>query len=147
MQADDESRSGGIAPCQDEEEAVFDKVAEAFGGTFNDYVDANGDQAYRWEFHIAPQNEQTMIDTMSNLGFQQFTNWNPIHHRMTHFFGYGSYHWEGNVRGNWYHFEFRLSDGKYMLPGLDDEGKPHYEPGRPSSGTHGIARGRRDTCQ
>ena len=46
------SEAGMDAPCDEEMEFVFDEVASAFGGTFNDFTDSSGTLRCDWQFHL-----------------------------------------------------------------------------------------------
>ncbi len=77
---------------------------------------------------------------MLGLGFAEFVNLNFRSHRPTLPFDLGGFHWKGNVRGNWYHIEFRptkwLSEEVYAVDA-------HYDADRPSFVFHRTAKGKR----
>ena len=76
---------------------------------------------------------------MNELGFAEFVNLNFKSHRPTLPLGLGGFHWKGNVRGNWYHIEFRPTKWR------SDEVYPvdaHYDADRPSFVFHRTAKGK-----
>lgn len=129
------------APCDEEMEAVFDEVAAWFGGTFNDFIDEGGTTRYEWQFHLpAGLTIDKMREVMSSLGFAEFVNPNFRSHRPTLPFDLGGFHWKGNIRGNWYHLEFR------PIRWRSNEVRPvdaHYDADRPSFIFHRTAKGKR----
>ena len=135
------SQAGMDAPCDEEMEAVFDEVATNFNGTFNDFNDADGITQYDWQFHLPPGvTIDKMRAVMTSLGFAEFLNLNFRSHHPTLPFGLGGFHWKGNVRGNWYHIEFRRT------PRRRSEVRPvdaHYDADRPSFVFHRTAKGKR----
>ena len=132
------SSAGLDAPCDEEREAVFDEVAQNFDGTFNDFEDAAGTTRYDWQFHL-PHNItiERMREVMMGLGFAEFVNLNYRSHRPTLPFDLGGFHWKGNIRGNWYHIEFRpiawRSNEVYAVDA-------HYDADRPSFVFHRTAK-------
>jgi len=144
------SMSGIHAPCADEEEAVMDAIASSFGGTFNEYHKSDGTMGYDWEFHFSgPITVARMREVMGGQGFQEFTNMNVWDHGPTYGVGYGSYHWQGNVNGNWYHIEFKqvgvlpYSNNVEIRRGGNGA---HYEPDRPDSPDHRKSKAPRNPC-
>lgn len=119
------SQSEFTEPCADEEILIFNKVAKGFGGRFD-----NTQWAYVLPSDIGIDN---MRSTMSSMGFEEFTNENIIEHRPTYEVGWGGYHWQGNVLGNWYHFIFVPTGFWSDQVKLTDS---HYEAHRPNSGEH-----------
>jgi hypothetical protein len=127
----------------------MDAIASSFGGTFNEYYKSDGTMGYDWEFHFSgPITVARMREVMGGQGFQEYTNYNPKDHSPTYGFGYGSYHWMGNVNGNWYHIEFKQVG---ILPGRDNVeirrggNGAHYEPDRPDT-WHRKSEGPRNPC-
>ena len=135
------SQAGMDAPCDEEMEAVFDEIAVMFGGTFNDFQDASGTVCYDWQFHL-PEGltVEKMRSVMSSLGFVEFLNLNFRSHRPTLPFDLGGFHWKGNIRGNWYHIEFRPTNWRRDEVRAVDA---HYDADRPSFVFHRTARGKR----
>lgn len=129
------------APSDDEMEAIFDEVATAFGGTFNNFTDASGETRYDWQFHLpAGITIQRMREAMTSLGFVEFWNLNLRSHRPTLPFDLGGFHWKGNIRGNWYHIEFRRTGwGLNEVRAVD----AHYDADRPTYIFHRTATGKR----
>jgi hypothetical protein len=138
VNASDFSASGIDRPCDQQIEAVFDAIASKFGGTFNNFSNS-GQTAYDWQFHLKSISIGQMRQVMRDLGFREFRNWNPKDHKPTYFFGWGAYHWEGNVLGNWYHLVFYPTG--WMSNEVDLKDDAHYEVGKPSKFGHGSARG------
>ena len=134
------SDSGLDAPCDEEMEGVFDEVAASFNGTFNDFDDG-GVTRYDWQFHLPPKvTIKEMRAVMTSLGFAEFLNLNLRSHRPTLPFDLGGFHWKGNVRGNWYHIEFRtLRMRSNEVHAVD----AHYDADRPSFIFHRTAKGKR----
>ena len=129
------------APCAKEMEVVFGRVAAEFGGTFNDFKDDSGVSQYDWQFHLARDiSIEKMRSVMGGLGFAEFVNLNLRSHYPTLPFDLGSFHWKGNVRGNWYHIEFRPTRwrGNEVYP-VD----AHYDADRPSFVFHRTAKRKR----
>ena len=135
------SAAGLDAPCDEEMEAVFKEVATELGGTFNDFKDDSGVTQYDWQFHLARNiTVEKMRMVMTGLGFAEFVNLNLRSHHPTLPFDLGSFHWKGNVRGNWYHIEFKPTGwrSKAVYP-VD----AHYDADRPSFVFHRTAKGKR----
>lgn len=129
------------APCDEEMEAIFDEVATAFGGTFNNYTDEAGETRYEWQFHLpAGITIQRMRSVMTGLGFAEFRNFNLRSHRPTLPFDLGGFHWKGNIRGNWYHIEFRRTGWRRNEVRAVDA---HYDADRPTYMFHRTATGKR----
>lgn len=128
------------APSDDEMEAIFDEIATAFGGTFNNFTDETGETRYDWQFHLPPGiTIRQMREVMSSLGFVEFWNLNVRSHRPTLPFDFGGFHWKGNVRGNWYHIEFRRSAWRANEVRAVDA---HYDVDRPTFIFHRTATGK-----
>ena len=129
------------APCDEVMEAVFDEVATSFGGSFNDFKDASGITQYDWQFHLPRSiSIDRMRLVMTSLGFAEFINLNFRSHHPTLPFNLGGFHWKGNVLGDWYHIEFRLTGWR------SNEVYPvdaHYDADRPSFVFHRTAKGKR----
>ena len=135
------SQSGLDAPCDEEMEAVFDEIAVAFGGTFNDFENEAGTIDYDWQFHLPPGiTIQRMREVMIGLGFVEFLNLNVRSHHPTLPFDLGGFHWKGNIRGNWYHIEFRPNGWRSDEVRAVDA---HYDADRPSFVFHRTAKGKR----
>jgi hypothetical protein len=135
------SQAGLHAPSDEEMEAVFDEVATRLNGTFNDFTDSGGITQYDWQFHLPPGiTIDKMREVMTSLGFAEFMNLNLRSHRPTLPFDLGGFHWKGNIRGNWYHIEFRPTGwrSKEVYP-VD----AHYDADRPSFIFHRTAKGKR----
>ena len=135
------SEGGMSAPCAQEIEAIYDAVAAAFGGTFNDYLNADGVREYDWQFHLPtgitiPQ----MRQTMQGLGFAEYTNLNIKDHGPTLPFDAGGFHWKGNVLGDWFHIEFRPTEFWSNEVYAADA---HYEADSPDYPLHRTATGNR----
>ncbi len=135
------SEAGLDAPCDEEMEAVFAEVATNFGGTFNHFKDDPGVTQHDWQFHLARDiTIEKMRAVMAGLGFAEFVNLNFMSHRPTLLFDLGGFHWKGNIRGNWYHIEFRpirwRSNEVYPVDA-------HYDADRPSFVFHRTAKGKR----
>jgi hypothetical protein len=136
------SKAGMDAPCNEEMEAIFDEVAMAFGGTFNNFQDDLGETHYDWQFHLSPGiTIERMRNEMTNLGFVEFRNLNVRSHYPTLPFDLGGFHWKGNVRGNWYHIEFRRTARRRNEVHAVDA---HYDVDRPSFIFHRTATGKRE---
>lgn len=128
------------APPDDEMEAIFDEVATAFGGTFNNFTDEAGQTHYEWQFHLpAGITIQRMREVMTSLGFAEFRNFNVRSHRPTLLFDLGGFHWKGNIRGNWYHIEFRRTEWRRNEVRAVDA---HYDVDRPTYIFHRTATGK-----
>lgn len=135
------SKAGMDAPCDEEMAAVFSEVAAKFGGTFNDFKNESRITQYDWQFHLARDiTIEKMRTVMTGLGFVEFINLNLRSHHPTLPFDLGGFHWKGNVRGNWYHIEFRptLWRSNEVYP-VD----AHYDADRPSFVFHRTAKGKR----
>jgi hypothetical protein len=134
------SNSGMNAPSDEEMEAIFDEVARSFGGTFNDFEDDSGNIQYDWQFHLPPGiTIARMRQVMTALGFREFRNLNVRSHRPTLPFDLGGFHWKGNIRGNWYHIEFRRTHWRSDEVRAVDA---HYDADRPSFVFHRTATGK-----
>jgi len=136
------SESGMDAPCDEEMEAVFDEVATVLGGTFNDFQNDLGETNYDWQFHLPPGiTIERMRAEMRKLGFAEFRNLNFRSHYPTLPFDLGGFHWQGNVRGNWYHLEFRrVARLRNEVQAVD----AHYDADRPSFIFHRTATGKQN---
>jgi hypothetical protein len=129
------------APCDEEMEAVFDEVAARFNGTFNNFTDEAGITRYDWQFHLPSSvTIAKMREVMTGLGFVEFVNLNLRSHRPTLPFGLGGFHWKGNIRGDWYHIEFRPIRWRHNEVLAVDA---HYDADRPSFIFHRTAKGKR----
>ena len=128
------------APCDHEMRDVFAEVAARFGGTFNEFIDDSGMTQYDWQFHL-PRGIAIakMRAVMTSLGFAEFVNLNVRSHHPTLPFRFGGYHWKGNVRGNWYHIEFRPTRRRSKEVFAADA---HYDVDRPSYVFHRTATGK-----
>lgn len=135
------SEAGMEAPCDEEMEAIFDEIATVFGGTFNNFQNGSGETNYDWQFHLPPGvTIESMRSEMRNLGFIEFRNLNFRSHYPTLPFDLGGFHWQGNVRGNWYHIEFRkIARRRNEVHAVD----AHYDADRPSFIFHRTATGKR----
>jgi len=135
-----QSESGMDAPCDEEMEAIFDEIATIFGGTFNNFQNDSGETKYDWQFHLpAGITIERMRSEMRNLGFIEFRNLNFRSHYPTLPFDLGGFHWKGNVRGNWYHIEFRkVARRRNEVQAAD----AHYDADRPSFIFHRTATGK-----
>jgi hypothetical protein len=135
------SDAGMDAPCDAEMEAVFDEVAAAFDGTFNDFLDEQDETSYEWQFHLPSTiTIEKMRAVMTSLGFAEFWNLNFRSHRPTLPFDLGGFHWKGSVLGNWYHIEFRRTHWRRNEVRAVDA---HYDADRPSFIFHRTAKGKR----
>jgi hypothetical protein len=134
------SAGGMDAPPDEEMEAVFDEVATNFGGSFNDFEDQSGTLRWDWQFHLPPGlTIQKMREVMTGLGFVEFSNFNIRSHRPTLPLDLGGFHWKGNVRGNWYHIEFRTVKWRGKEVRAMDA---HYDVERPTFILHRTATGK-----
>jgi hypothetical protein len=135
-----QSEFGMDAPVDEEMEAVFDEIAVRLHGRFNDFDDGSGATRYDWQFHL-PENVSIgqMRRTMTGLGFTEFVNLNLKSHRPTLPFDLGGIHWKGNIRGNWYHIEFRRRSWLSRSVNAVDA---HYDADRPSFIFHRTATGK-----
>src|SRR5690242_1140058 len=87
------SAAGMDAPCDEEMEAIFDEVAAAFGGTFNNFQNDSGETTYNWQFHLQPGiTIERMRSEMTNLGFVEFRNFNVRSHYPTLPLDLGGFH-------------------------------------------------------
>jgi hypothetical protein len=128
------------APPDEEMEAIFDEVATAFGGTFNNFTNEAGETRYDWQFHLPKGiTIQQVREVMRSLGFNEFWNLNLRSHRATLPFDLGGFHWKGNIRGNWYHIEFRRSAWRANEVRAVDA---HYDVDRPTFIFHRTATGK-----
>jgi hypothetical protein len=136
------SEAGMDAPRDEEMEAIFDEIATVFGGTFNNYQNELGETNYEWQFHL-PRGItiERMRSEMTKLGFVEFRNLNVRSHYPTLPFDLGGFHWQGNVRGNWYHIEFRRTAWRRNEVRAVDA---HYDADRPSFIFHRTATGKID---
>jgi hypothetical protein len=136
------SEAGMDAPCDEEMEAIFDEVASVFGGTFNNFQNESGATTYDWQFHLPPGiTIERMRSEMTSLGFVEFRNLNVRSHYPTLPLDLGGFHWKGNVRGNWYHIEFRRTARRRDEVHAVDA---HYDADRPSFIFHRTAKGKRE---
>jgi len=142
MQNAPRASDGGMsAPCDQEIEAIYDAVATAFGGTFNDYLNAEGVREYDWQFHLPTGiTIPEMRQTMQGLGFAEYTNVNPKDHTPTLPLDAGGFHWKGNVLGDWFHIEFRPTE---LWSNEVYAADAHYEADNPSYPLHRTATGKR----
>jgi hypothetical protein len=135
------SKADMHAPCDEEMEAIFDEIAAVFLGTFNNFQNESGETVYDWQFHLPPGiTIETMRSEMTNLGFVEFRNLNFRSHYPTLPFDLGGFHWKGNIRGNWYHVEFRRTARRRNEVRAVDA---HYDADRPSFIFHRTATGKR----
>ena len=135
------SEAGMEAPCDAEMEAIFDEIATVFDGCFNNFQNDKGETRYDWQFHLPPGvTVERMRCEMGKLGFVEYRNLNFRSHYPTLPFDLGGFHWQGNVRGNWYHIEFRrTARGRNEVRAVD----AHYDADRPSFIFHRTATGKR----
>jgi RHS repeat-associated protein len=131
------SKSEMKSPCRAEVRAVMNRIAKAFGGT----VDKNN----QIKLPTASVTYDKMEETMKRLGFTEFTNENARYHTPTYAFGFGAYHWEGNVGGNWYHLNFPRTG--FLSDTVTLARDAHYEVDRSDSISHRNATGQRTKCQ
>ena len=107
------------------------KISEGFGGTVDE---SRG--SFQIDLATPTISSAKMEEVMKSLGFKEFSNVNVGEHRSTYWFGYGAYHWEGNVLGNWYHLNF-VPVGKLPFSSTVRLAKElHYEPDRPEDWDH-----------
>jgi hypothetical protein len=84
---------------------------------------------------------ERMRSEMTSLGFVEFRNLNVRSHYPTLPLDLGGFHWKGNVRGNWYHIEFRRTARRRDEVHAVDA---HYDADRPSFIFHRTAKGKRE---